>query len=327
MTERDPGEYRYDVAISLRAIDAPLAQQLADALAPLRVFVFTRRQQELAGTNLVETFTDTFARDARLAVILHREGWGESDYTHLEEQAIQNRGLKTRWRGVLLVKLDEAELPTWYHDHYGYLEYPRYPFDEVVGAIRAHAERLGADRRPETAVEKSLRLARAEQDDRDREEFMRYGAGLQLLRTEVERLFAKLTHDAKRIASLHPELGLGAGSDERRVVLSGPRRSTVGFFERPFANSTEGSCLLVSTWPYRQLLPGMQGYVDNRQPLSRVSYRPVYERDRVLRWEPDNGGRALSTDELADEVLLDQVEDSIRRAKDPRIHLGDFGGS
>jgi hypothetical protein len=41
--------YEYDAAISFLARDEPLAWQVRDALAPLRVFVFSKAQEEVAG--------------------------------------------------------------------------------------------------------------------------------------------------------------------------------------------------------------------------------------------------------------------------------------
>jgi len=65
--------------------------------------VFTKNQRELIGRNGVEAFLEIFRRDARLAVILFRAGYGETEYTDLEVRGIQDRGMETRWQSPILI--------------------------------------------------------------------------------------------------------------------------------------------------------------------------------------------------------------------------------
>lgn len=74
-------EYEYDVAISFLSRDEGLARELRDHLSPtLRVFLYTHRQQEIAGTDGLVTFRNTFRDISRLAVVLFRTGWGETSW-------------------------------------------------------------------------------------------------------------------------------------------------------------------------------------------------------------------------------------------------------
>ena len=215
--ERVSDPFKWDVAISLRAADAELAGQLADALAPLRVFLFTRRQQDLGGANQVEVFTETFRRDARLSVVLHRKEWGASDYTDLESLAIQERGLRTRWRSVFLVKLDDSEAPLWFAQHVlGYVEYPRYSIAEVAGAIRARAEELGAVARVETLTEYHARLAKAAADERDRQTFAASTLGLAAARAEVGRLFNVLEQQCELLRGVATDFEMRSAERDGR---------------------------------------------------------------------------------------------------------------
>src|SRR5437899_11207412 len=88
-------EYEYDVAISFLSQDVDLARELADGLSPqLRVFVYIDRQREIAGTDGLTTFRAIFRSATRLVVVLFRNGWGESNWTRVEEEAISDRFLK-----------------------------------------------------------------------------------------------------------------------------------------------------------------------------------------------------------------------------------------
>jgi hypothetical protein len=62
-------EFQYDVALSFVAKDEPLATQLADQFeGRLRVFLYSRRQEQLAGTDGEKTFNQVFPKQARLVL-------------------------------------------------------------------------------------------------------------------------------------------------------------------------------------------------------------------------------------------------------------------
>src|SRR4051794_39241639 len=97
----------YDIAISFLHRDESLALQLFNRLAEtFHVFVYSKRQESLAGTDGLETFRRTFRSDSRLVVVLYRDGWGKTPWTRVEEQAIQDRFLKEGWNWLLFATLD-----------------------------------------------------------------------------------------------------------------------------------------------------------------------------------------------------------------------------
>src|SRR3978361_2041749 len=115
--EREP---IYDVAISFLARDQSIAGALADRLSEtLKVFYFPRAQEALAGTDGLESMRTPFVSDSRIAVILCREPWGETEWTRLEESAIKDGCLQRGWPTLLFVQLDKAgKLPVWLpHTH------------------------------------------------------------------------------------------------------------------------------------------------------------------------------------------------------------------
>ncbi len=87
--------FKYDVAFSFLAQDEGLATELCDLLQDrMRIFLYSKRQEDLAGTDGEETFNAVFGAQARLVVVLYRKGWGESPWTRIEETAIRNRAYK-----------------------------------------------------------------------------------------------------------------------------------------------------------------------------------------------------------------------------------------
>src|ERR1017187_472233 len=86
MTDPQPD---LDVAISFEGADRALAVTIRDGLAgSLKVFEFTDRQEELAGTDGLESLRWVFHSRARLVVILMRATWGTTWWTRVEMEAI-----------------------------------------------------------------------------------------------------------------------------------------------------------------------------------------------------------------------------------------------
>ena len=114
---KDPPERDVDVAISFLNKDLDLAIELRDLLSDsLDVFVYTHRQEELAGTDGLESFRAPFRYRARLVVILYREGWGQTFWTRVEEEAITDRFLKEGREFLFVVMVDDSAPPPWLPD-------------------------------------------------------------------------------------------------------------------------------------------------------------------------------------------------------------------
>ena len=87
-------ETKYDVAISFLHKDETLASAINARLSEqFNVFVYSKRQEELVGTNGLESFREAFLAESRLVVVLYREGWAKTPFTRVEEQAIKDRFL------------------------------------------------------------------------------------------------------------------------------------------------------------------------------------------------------------------------------------------
>lgn len=101
-----------DVAFSLLNQDKKVAQAIEAHLEDLETFLYATRQEELGGRNGVEALTAAF-RDARLCVVLYRKGWGETPWSGVEKRTLRDRLLEGD-EFLLLVRLDNAPLPSWF---------------------------------------------------------------------------------------------------------------------------------------------------------------------------------------------------------------------
>ncbi len=107
-------DYKYEVAFSFLQDDEQLALEIADRIrdrVSVKVFVYSERQDELVGTDGVDVFSRVFGEESRIVPVLCRQGWGETKWTRVEENAIRARGFEEGHDFVLLVKLDATDVP------------------------------------------------------------------------------------------------------------------------------------------------------------------------------------------------------------------------
>jgi hypothetical protein len=156
----------YDIAISFCYEDEDLAIELRDALEGLNVFVYSKAQEELAGTDGLQSFIDTFKHSSRTIVLLHRDKWGTTKWTRVEENAIKDWCLDGHWDGLFVVRTAHStSLPRWIPSTHLYFDVNEFPFEQLVGAIKARAKERGSDLQPETVAEKGKR-SRVDQGNR-----------------------------------------------------------------------------------------------------------------------------------------------------------------
>jgi hypothetical protein len=85
----------FDVAISFLVADEKIASQIKSGLAGLNVFFYPHNQEELVGTNGMESMREPFV-SSRVNVILYRERYGNTPWTGVELSAIQDSCLNSR---------------------------------------------------------------------------------------------------------------------------------------------------------------------------------------------------------------------------------------
>jgi hypothetical protein len=90
--------YKFDVAFSFPSKDEGLATRINDLLQDrIETFLYSRQQEKLAGTDGEKTFSEVFGKEARVVVVLFRNGWGQTRWTRIEETAIRGRAYE---RGI-----------------------------------------------------------------------------------------------------------------------------------------------------------------------------------------------------------------------------------
>jgi hypothetical protein len=152
----------YDVAISFLHRDEPLALELESKLsANLKVFVYSKQQEQLAGTDGMESFREVFREQSRLNVVLYRAGWGETRFTRVELTAVKDRCFNEGWDSLLFVMLEPNKPPAWVPEENIRLDFSLYGLDQLLGAIKTRVQKLGGTLRKEDVI---TRAKRAETD-------------------------------------------------------------------------------------------------------------------------------------------------------------------
>jgi hypothetical protein len=106
----------HDVAISFLVADQNTASAIDTGLAGLNVFFYPRNQEDLIGTDGLESLRAPFL-SARVNVVLYREGYGKTKWTGVELSAIKDSCLNTGFRSLLFVQLEKkVAKPDWLPD-------------------------------------------------------------------------------------------------------------------------------------------------------------------------------------------------------------------
>jgi hypothetical protein len=298
----DGTQFKYDVALSLLYPQLAIAKRLRTALRPLRVFLFTDRQNEIAGGDLLEVFNQTFRYDARFAVILHSAGWGTTRYTGVESRAIQARAADTNHRSYLFVKLDDSPLPKWVpHDH-AYLDFRAYRLPGVVGAVRHRVQLEWGVLPSESALERGLRLANDARTKADREAYLRTQAALDAANNEVQTLFATLTRLISQYAQETALTGYRSGNDREHWVFTAHRWATAVDWKTKYTDSPLEAGLYVREYAGPLLVPGDNARLVREPELLHEIRREFAIVDEGTAWRIPGTDSDLSTAQVADDV-------------------------
>jgi len=96
----DQNGYKYDVAFSFLAQDEPLAIQLNHLLQDrLRTFLYSKKQEETAGTTGEKRFNNVIGKKVRVVVVLYRVAWGTTSWARIGQTAIRNRPYEEKYDG------------------------------------------------------------------------------------------------------------------------------------------------------------------------------------------------------------------------------------
>lgn len=215
--------YKYDVALSFLVQDEPLATQLANILEERhRVFLYSRQQEQLAGTDGEKTFNEVFATQAGMVVVLYRQGWGESRWTRIEETAIRNRAYEEGYDFALFVPTDDKPtVPTYLPKTRLWIGLARFGVNGAASVIDARIQELGGEPRVLSLEERAARAQKASEFKAFRHGYFRSHEGVQAADASFSRILEAVEQRVAGLQAAAPALGLQAKRFGRILVVLG----------------------------------------------------------------------------------------------------------
>jgi predicted transcriptional regulator len=298
---------RYDVAISFLARDEPIGAALRDRLSEgLSVFFYPRNQEELAGTDGLETMRTPFFDDSRVVVVLYREPWGKTPWTRVEETAIKDGCLEHGWDRLFFVTLDGAsELPIWLPRTHVRFNYEIFGLEQAVGAIKARVLECGGIIEPMTALKRAAIYKEDARYQEQRKVISSY-EGMAIVRDKVIELITEINRLCDEIRA-DGNTSIVVGSNTGRCVIRNNSISLVVGWRQPYSNSTDGCSLTVAEFNAPIPLPDSREMsFSEPTTLSETTFLPELSRAREFGWVAEHRRSAefLSSATLADRCVI-----------------------
>jgi hypothetical protein len=306
------GDTKYDVALSFLAEDERTARAIADKLeaSGFNVFFFPRNQEELAGTNGMETMRDPFFQ-SRVNIVLFREPWGHTPWTRVEQTAITERCLEKGWDSLMFVQLDSTSvLPKWLPKTHVRFALELYGIEQLVGAIKSRVQEQGGVVAPPTAVSEAKRVSHEARYLRDREALMRDRRWIEtVIHQSLRDTFRRLEELGSQANKEHG-FGIVIGSQDYQNCIMRAGHISVGvIWRQPIYNSVlsdeHGECYLrVAEFSGAIAIPGRNEMVwQQAELLKEHRFKPDVSETRDLIWITGKGERT-SSDKLADRIVM-----------------------
>ena len=302
-------EQPLDVAISFLVRDEATAKAIADKLeaAGLNVFFFPHKQEELAGTNGMETMRAPFL-EARVNVVLFREAWGKTQWTRLEESAVSERCFKGGWGSLMFVEMEKAKLPDWLPSTHIRFNFTDYGLDQLVGAIKLRVQEHGGTIKPLDALARA-KLVKEEADYlRDRDTLLRDGAFIHGVHQSIRATLAEVGALVDELNAKHG-MQIEFGSQDRTgVIRSGFISVGIGWTQPIFnmvGDYGKDEChLRVAEFSGLLALPGeKRWYLEEPKRLKEHRFKVDVAHDRTLAWRADKTTEMIAPLQLTDRIV------------------------
>jgi hypothetical protein len=322
----------YDVAISFLARDEPTAKAVYDPLADgLKVFFFPRNQDELIGTDGLESMREPFF-DSKVVVILFREPWGKTPWTRVEETAIKECCLNEGWDGLVFVQLDKnSTLPKWLPQTHVRFVIDDYGIEGLIGAIKARVQRRGGRIVPLDAMAVAKRVRRESEYLADRQRLTHDQRWItEIVQGSVRETADELVRLAKDL-NASQGFDIKAGAQGMKCVLRSDYVSLLVNWKQSYANLVvdeperkEHCYLLAAEFSGGISLPGEGiGWAFNPIHLAEHKFKVDVSETRELVWKEEGRAGRIAPQLLADRIMQIFL-DLVSRADQGKVEKPNF---
>lgn len=202
-------DFKYDVAFSFLNDDERLALAINDLIQDrFSTFIYSQHQDELAGRDGQEMFNEIFGIQSRLVVILYRKGWGETNWTRMEEIAIKNRAYEIGYDFTLWIILDGSKPPQYVPKTRLWYDIERWGNDGAASVIESKINELGGVDKIETSVDIAARADREIQFEVDRRDYLNSTTAVNNAKIFASNLMNELQNTCAEIVKENKNLNL-----------------------------------------------------------------------------------------------------------------------
>jgi hypothetical protein len=318
------GDPKYDVAISFLVQDISLATALHDRLREgLEVFFFPRSQEELAGTDGLESMREMFRHESRLNVILYRPRWGNTPWTTVEEIAIKESCLENSFKNIFVYVVENTGVvPKWLPDTHVYFSSANYSLDEAVGAIKARVQDRGGEYKPLTPLRKA-ELNRAEEDYRRAKSMMSSSDGMTKIFNKVNEIFAEICKqcdevNAAGLARIEYKIDLHPGTVQQICTLGGPRVGMLVIWYQPYGGLLDDALLRIREFNENMIIQPGHFRIQDPEMIGETKYDPDLSCAREYGWKAQREKRFISSRDLANQCVI-KLLDLINRDANGKV--------
>jgi len=243
-------EFKYDVAFSFLAEDEDLAIQINDLIQDrVKTFIYSRKQGEIAGTNGERTFNRVFGSEARIVFVIHREGWGKTPWTRIEETSIRNRAFEEGYDFVLFAPLDKPPATVkWLPKNRIWIGLDRWGVEGAASVIESKIQEVGGTPREERVEDRAARLSRAIIAEKKKQAFLDSENGVKAANKEVEQLFSELERVVKNLSNSEDSVNLSIETTRDQCAIYGGGFTLFFHWSVSFANTLQSSAFYVGLW-------------------------------------------------------------------------------
>jgi hypothetical protein len=315
-------EPEYDIAISFLSQDMAIAAAFRDRLNEgLKVFFYPRNQEELAGTDGLESMRTLFLDRSRVAMVLYREPWGKTPWTRIEETAIKERCLDQGWHSLFFVMLDKGSTPPiWLPQTHIRFSYADFGLEQAIGAIKMRVQECGGTITPPTALSRAATVQEEALYLEDRR-WLKSSKGILAINDQILSVYAEIEEVCKEIKNTRG-LTFRVGSNAGRCVLTDNRVTLMISWQQLFSNSIEDCALRVVEFNAQLALPEERPLMylwSEPSAINETRFLPELSRTRELCWvDPAKPTELLAPKALAEKCVI-MFLDLVARANEGKI--------
>ncbi|MFZ1685556.1 MAG: hypothetical protein WAU88_15675 [Candidatus Zixiibacteriota bacterium] len=252
---------QFDIAFSFLAKDEGVALAISNSFAgSLSAFIYSEKQTDLIGTDGEERLNRVFGKQARMVVVLYRDGWGKTPWTRIEETAIRNRMYEEGYEFAIFLLLESnASIPQWVPKNKIWGNYSKYGPSGVAASIENRFAELGGMSRLESPSERAARIAKTLQMKRSREEFLKSAPAVECANGEFDRFVSKIKALADQVSNRATDFSIRVEDKFPEFNFRLGKRHLSVYWGQAYINTLDDSelCIdLLEVQGYRRSLPG-----------------------------------------------------------------------